>query len=73
MLELAGLLLDFGLAIHGEAVSEEALGQSVTSNDAAGFLTSTRCQGDDCASVGNENAFRTHGIVTRIHKGLVPV
>ncbi len=42
MLELAGLLLDFRLAIHGQAIGEETLGQAVTADDAAGAFASAR-------------------------------
>ena len=38
--ELAGLLFDFRLTVHGEAVGEEALGQAVAANDAARFVAS---------------------------------
>ena len=47
VLKLAGLLFDFGLAVHGEAVGEEALGEAVTANDAAGALASARRQFND--------------------------
>jgi hypothetical protein len=47
VLELAGLLLDLGLAVHGETVGEKALGEAVTTNDAAGALASARSQFDD--------------------------
>ena len=40
VLELAGLLFDFGFAVHGQAVSEEALGQAVAADDAAGAVAS---------------------------------
>ena len=47
VLELAGLLLDFGFAVHGEAVGEQALGQAMTADDAAGAFASARRQRDD--------------------------
>ncbi len=40
MFKLASLLLDFGLAVHREAVGEQALCQTMSANDAACFFTS---------------------------------
>ena len=40
VLELASLLLDFGFAVHGERVGEEAFRQAVTSDDVGGALVS---------------------------------
>src|SRR5579863_475858 len=37
--ELAGLLFDFGFAVHGEAVGEEALREAVAADDVGGALT----------------------------------
>src|SRR5947209_20619172 len=51
VLELASLLLDFGFAVHGEAVGEETLGQPVPSNDAGCAFASTCCQFDDQGTV----------------------
>jgi hypothetical protein len=51
VLELAGLLLDLGLAVHGETVGEKALSEAVTANDAAGALASAWSQFDDECSV----------------------
>jgi hypothetical protein len=51
VLELAGLFLDFRLAVHGETVGKKALGEAVTANDAAGALASARGQLDDQGSV----------------------
>ena len=42
VLELAGLLFDFGLAVHGEAVGEQSLSQAVAANDVSGALTAAR-------------------------------
>src|SRR2546421_2422060 len=38
VLELAGLLLDFGFAVHGQTVGEQPLGQAGTANDVRGPL-----------------------------------
>src|SRR4029077_16295845 len=40
VLELASLLFDFGFAVHGQAVGEEALGEAVATDDAPGFVAS---------------------------------
>src|ERR1700690_1043884 len=39
VLELARLLLDFGLAVHGEAVGKEAFSQAVAADNIGGALT----------------------------------
>lgn len=51
VLELTGLLLDLGLAVHGETVGEEALGKAVTADDAAGALAAVWGQFDDQRAV----------------------
>ena len=51
MLELAGLLLDFGLAVHSQTVSEEPLRQPVPSDDAAGIFSSAGCKLNDQGSI----------------------
>ena len=53
VLELAGLLLDFGLAIHGKAVSKQALGQSMAADDVCGALATARSELDNRAAVPN--------------------
>ena len=47
VLELAGLLLDFGFAVHGERVGEQTLGQAMAANNVGGALTSARREFDD--------------------------
>jgi hypothetical protein len=47
VLELAGLLLDFGFAVHGERIGEEALGQAMAADDVGGALMSARGEFDD--------------------------
>jgi hypothetical protein len=47
VLELAGLLLDFGFAVHGERIGEKALGQTMTANDVGGALISAWREFDD--------------------------
>ena len=73
VLELAGLLLDFGFAVHGEAIGEQAFGQPVTANDASGAATASRCQGNHGATVTYEHSVGAHGVMARIHKRLVGV
>ena len=51
VLELAGLLLDFGFAIHGERIGEEALGEAVAADDVGSTLVSTRSEFDDRRAV----------------------
>ena len=45
--ELAGLLFNFGFAVHRKAVGEQALGQAMTANDAAGALAAAGRKFDD--------------------------
>ena len=52
--ELAGLLLDFGLAVHGQAVGEEPFGQAMAADDVGGALASARRELDDHAAVAVE-------------------
>src|SRR5437867_3870096 len=73
VLELAGLLLDLGLAVHGEAVGEEALGEAVTADDAAGALASAWSQFDDQRAVSGRHCYRLQRLVAGIHKRLVIV
>lgn len=40
--ELAGLLLDFGFAVHGERVGEEAFGETMAADDVGGALMAAR-------------------------------
>ena len=47
VLELAGLLLDFGFAVHGERVGEEPLGEAVSADDIGGALMSAGREFDD--------------------------
>src|SRR5580692_2108463 len=56
VLELAGLLLDFGFAVHGEAVGEQALSQTVTANDVGGALTAAGREFNDHAAVAGRDA-----------------
>ena len=47
VLEFAGLLLDFGFAVHGEAIGKQPLGQAVAADDASGAFTAARGEFDD--------------------------
>jgi hypothetical protein len=51
VLELAGLLLDFGLTVHGERIREEAFRQPVPPDDVGRPLMSTWSQLDDQRSI----------------------
>src|SRR5271155_5664425 len=70
VLELASLLLDFGFAVHGERIGEEALGQAVAADDVGGPLLSTQGQFDDCRAVAGRNAGGLQRIVAGIDEGL---
>src|SRR5271166_370781 len=73
VLELARLLLDFGLAVHGEAVGEQALGQTVAADNVCGALTAAGGELDDEAAVAGRNPARLQGIVAGIDERLVIV
>ena len=47
VLKLAGLLLDFSLAVHGKAVGEEPFGQPMPPDDAASLFASARRELND--------------------------
>jgi hypothetical protein len=71
--EFAGLLLDFGLAVHGEAVCEEALGKAVAADDAAGALTSAGSQFDNHRAIADRGGHRLQSVMAGIHERLVVV
>ena len=49
--ELAGLLLDFRFAVHGQAVGEQALGQAMAADDAAGAFAAARSEFHDQSAI----------------------
>ena len=73
MLELAGLLLDFGFAVHGERIREEALGQAVAADDVGGALVTTRSEFDDRRAVARRKASWLQRVVAGIDEGFVIV
>src|SRR5580658_11080481 len=56
--ELAGLLLDFRFAVHGQAVGEKPLRQTMTANDAAGALAAACGQFDNRRAVAHRCRYR---------------
>src|SRR5271157_5215423 len=73
VLELASLLLDFGFAVHGERIGEEAFGQAVAADDIGGALVSTRGEFDDRRAVAGRKAGGLQRVVAGIDEGLVIV
>ena len=71
VLELAGLLLNLGLAVHGQTVSEQPLSQPVPADDAARALAAARSEFDNQRSIANGCSNRLQRIVTWIHEWLV--
>ena len=53
VLELAGLLLDLGFAVHGETVGEQAFRQAVAANNAAGTLAAAWREFDNDAAIAD--------------------
>ena len=51
VLELAGLLLDLGFAVHGQAVGKQSLSQAVTADDAAGAFAAARSEFHDQSAI----------------------
>ena len=49
--EFASLLFDFSLAVHGEAIGEQALREAVAANDVGGALTAPGRKFDNHAAV----------------------
>lgn len=73
VLELAGLLLDFGFAVHGKRIGEEALGEAVAADDVGGALVPTRSEFDDRRAVARRKAGWFQRVVAGIDEGLVIV
>ena len=71
VLELAGLLFDFGLAVHGERVGEETFGEAVAADDVGGALHAAGREFDDQGAVSNGNTGGFERVVTRVHESSV--
>ena len=56
VLELAGLLFDFRLAVHGQSVGKKTLGKAVAADDVGSALSSARRKLYDHAAVSGGNA-----------------
>jgi len=56
VLELAGLLLDFRLAVERKAVSEQAFRKSMSSDNVRGALAPARGEFDDRTPIAGGNA-----------------
>ena len=67
--ELACLLLNLALVLHAEALGEEALGETVTTNNASGALTSARSEFNDHAAVGRKFPGGLERVMTGIFDG----
>src|SRR5271166_2257201 len=68
VLELARLLLDFGLAIHRERVREEPLREPMPANDVRGALTSADGELNNQRAFANRDARRLERVVAGIHE-----
>ncbi len=73
VLELAGLLLDFGFAVHGKRIGEQALGQAVAADDVGSALMAARGEFDDGLAIASRKARRLQSVVARIDERLVIV
>ena len=69
--KLAGLLLDFAFAIHGEAVGEQALGEAMAANDADGAFTPPIGEFDDETAIAERRSSGLERIMARIDEGLM--
>ena len=73
VLELAGLLLDLGFAVHGQAIGKQSLRQAVTADDAAGAFAAARREFHDQRAIAKRRGHRLKRIVAGIHERLVIV
>jgi hypothetical protein len=71
MFELAGLLLDFRFAVHGQAVGKKALSQPVATDDAASSLAAPWGQFHDQRPIACRCGDGFESIVARIDERLV--
>src|SRR5580658_652438 len=71
--ELAGLLLDFRFAVHGQAVSKKALGEAMSTNDAACPLAPAGRKLHDQRAIADRSGHRFERIVAGIDERLVIV
>ena len=71
--ELASLLLNFGLAVHGQRIGKEALREAVAANDVGGAFAPVDSELNDCRSVADRDAARFESVVAGIHERLVIV
>ena len=71
--ELASLLLDFGFAIHCQAVGKQSLGQAMAANDATGTLAPARREFHNHGAIPDRRRHRLKRFMARIHEWLVVV
>ena len=71
--ELAGLLLDFGLAVHGQRIGKEAFCQTMTPDNVGGALVSTWRELDDGGAIASRNTGRLERVMAGIDERLVIV
>src|ERR1700693_1688734 len=71
--ELAGLLLDFGLAVQRQAVSEETFRQTMAANDVGSPMPSAGGKFHDHAAVAGRYFCRFERVVAGIHEWFVIV
>src|SRR5580658_5561525 len=69
--ELAGLLLDFRFAVHGQAVGKEALGQAMATDDAAGAFSPARREFHNQRAIADGRSYGLERVVAGIHERLV--
>ena len=73
VLEFARLLLDFCLAVHGEAVREQPLRQAMTANDIGSPLPPAWSELHNHAAIANRDGIRLQGIMAGVHERLMIV
>ncbi len=73
MFELAGLLLDFRFAVHGQAVGKKALSQAMAPDDAAGTFAAARREFHDHRAITRRRRDRLERFVAGIDERLVLV
>jgi len=71
--ELAGLLLNLGLAVQRQTVGKKALRQPMAADDVSGALSPPERQFNDHAAIANRDSGRLERVMTRIYENSVVV
>jgi hypothetical protein len=73
VLELAGLLLDLGLTVEGQAVGKQSLRQTMTADNIGCLLAAAVSKFNNHAAVADRHGRGLQGVMTRVAEWLVIV